>query len=319
MALVRSIRASARKLVRVVLSRVGDRLEMVGVALLLTAPEELICGKTVTDENAFVVGAQHVHDYVPSSRLVDAIESELGVGEDPEPVPGSANPPAGLVGVHHGALANQRRQLLIRRHQPFREPGLQVDQASRRELQGEVLVEHGARLRRGDAQALVQVRRERRRARPDLHTGGTRRQRYLPRVRRANRPAVGAGSPIRHDFRDCGANRRNVLDGLLDGADVGHTPAAVRAPRQRRLDPLIDLLRNRPTRSRVTRATPRLLWRFGAETIPATKWRGLSKRLPANCLDLLLELRLLFSELLVLQLQFGDSPPQALDLVIRRR
>src|SRR5579859_136895 len=231
--------------VGVVLGRVRDRLQMMRVAFLLSTPDALVGGKAIADENAIVGVAEYIQDDIATPGLVDAVVGELGVGEDPEPVPRSANPPTRFVRMHRGALADHRYQLVVRWRQPSREPGLQVDEPPRGELQGEVLVQHRARLGGGNAETLVQIGRERGDARSHLGTCRPRCQRHLSRMRRAYGPAVRARPAIRNNLRDRGPNRRNILDRLLDRPHIDYAPSAVRTARQRRLDSLINLLRYR--------------------------------------------------------------------------
>jgi len=66
-------------------------------------------------------------------------------------------------------------------------------------------------------------------------------------------------------------------------------------------------------------STPRLLRRLRAKTIPSPKRRSLPKGLSAYSLDLVLQLRLLSSQFLILDLQLSDPAAQMLDFVILRR
>jgi hypothetical protein len=70
------------------LSRAGDCFEMMRVAFLLKIRDVFAGRKAVTNENALVRVAEHIHDDVAAAGLVYEVEGELGVGKNPKPCPG---------------------------------------------------------------------------------------------------------------------------------------------------------------------------------------------------------------------------------------
>jgi hypothetical protein len=69
-------------LLRVSLASLGDRFEVVTVALLLAAVQIVINGRTVADQGAGKLISQDIQGYARGSTLNDDVAGDLGSGED---------------------------------------------------------------------------------------------------------------------------------------------------------------------------------------------------------------------------------------------
>ena len=133
---------------------------MMGAALAFAPRMRVVAGQAVADQDPGVVVAQHApHDLL--AAVVNRVQGQLRVREDPQPGALATQPPAGLVGMDHGAVAHRLLQLLVRPLQLPGDPHQGLAQAAGGEAQAEEVAQDPADPAQRQLVVLVQTRGQR--------------------------------------------------------------------------------------------------------------------------------------------------------------
>ncbi len=220
-----------------------------GQALLLGEGERVIGQEAVAGEHPAEVVPQDFDDHVVAPARADAVEGGVLVGEDPQPGRPAADLPAGLVDVLHGRGSGRHDHPVVGR---LRVPP-QAVAAPRQGRGGDDLAgerqDQAGGLAAGDPQSMLQVGRQSKQTRPELHRGRPQGVGGLLRV-----SPLDAGPARRtdgHGVAEAGDDRLGhgqvdlilVMDGRGGRAERRATPGAIL--RKRGLDGPVDLLGGR--------------------------------------------------------------------------
>src|SRR5215469_3140260 len=82
----------------------ADGFKMMGVALLLERCYVVVNSQTVTDQHPGKVAAEQFGQHTTAPALINQIKGVVCINENPQPPTWSADPPAGLIAVHHRCL-----------------------------------------------------------------------------------------------------------------------------------------------------------------------------------------------------------------------
>ena len=309
---------------RMALGRLADGLVMMGVAFVLKGGGVVVNRQAVADQDAGEVGAEDFVDDVAAAALAHGIDGEARMGVDPQPPFGTADPPAGFVGVDGRSATDLGEQAVVGGLKFAGQTSAGLDQSAGGQRQAEQVAEDATGFSGGQTVLLVEVNGRGQCPRPQMSSRRSRGRRHLQGMHGANLPATRTVADVRDQMRDVGANRRKVLKKLLDGFDAGDRSAALRTGAQRNRYLLVDVIGPGPTGPRMA-FPPTGLLRIGRSLLLGNAKRS---RLPMSralrflqlllqirdplvgLLNVLLRLIALLAQRLILLLQPLLLPPQ---------
>ena len=138
---------------------------------LLGAVQAVVRRVEVADQRPGERFPQDPDQDIATAMAVDEEQGQAGVAEAPGPAGPAVDPPAGLVPLDHGGLAEQLPEFIDHRGEQLAAPAQVTEQAGAADGQSEEVVEQVAGLAQGDAEVGAAVAGEQAGARADVRTG----------------------------------------------------------------------------------------------------------------------------------------------------
>jgi hypothetical protein len=192
--------------------------------------------ETIGGEDPGEVRAQDVEDHITAAVDPDGVDGQVAMGKDPQPGSQRSDPPTGLIGVDHTALADRLQQLFVDGSCGASQRLVGLTPAAAADLQSKGIVEHFTDLAVGHPQAMLQIGGQRPGAWSDHHPRCPRRLRGLLRMARAYSPVAStAVAAVGHKMGGLHFHHRNIghrlrrahVDGSLSVPP--HTPGSLPA------------------------------------------------------------------------------------------
>src|SRR5262249_45470571 len=134
------------------LPELGPLAEQVDQAALLGAIQAVIHRVEIADQGAGERLPQHADEDIPATVAVDEEQRQAGVAEAPGPGRLAIDPPAGLVHLDHGGMAEKFPELVDHRGEELAAPTAVTEQAGSADRQAEEVMEQVLSLAQRDAQ-----------------------------------------------------------------------------------------------------------------------------------------------------------------------
>src|SRR5262249_20865512 len=153
------------------LTQLGQLAEQVDQTALLGAIQAVVRRVEITDQGPGERFPEGADEDVATAMAIDEEQRQPGVAEAPGPSGLAVDPPAGLVPLDHGGLAEPLQEFIDHRGEQLTAPAEVTQQSGPADRQSEEVVEQVAGLTQGDAEGSAAVAGEQAGARADVRAG----------------------------------------------------------------------------------------------------------------------------------------------------